>query len=482
MADNENWVPGSFWIPGEEEHAVHGRLYLSSDFRLELEGFLSTPWESWTATDSDGNTREGGALKREEEPLLILGNLRQGRRKVSLFECITTKRSGNLILSAEAAQTVRPQYGLRGIHTTTPTDFTSARLRFQHLDRWASALGFGYEMYEDGKLRMSYDPPQSDKATLTDGATVSLDFITDFDIPDVSGGGIARRTFVRVEGFQPTGFLDVDRKYQTPLVSLLQLSLLHQSRPISLALRVGQGRWVDVLSEAYNDVDPSPTRIRDGRTILGLADIGLEGVAQWLDRVKILGPLPPVVADTAAASSIQLESMLVELTSVAEGLHSRLLADPDRPVNRETFERVRDVAVSALEGEEEEVVELVRSTLSNIRRVSYRSRLAALRGHVGAVVEEVFGYDVNAWEKIVTQTRNKFAHRDVDHIKPEDVGEFVAVVYSVRWLLVALLLAETGITHDSLRTCIKRSERFELFVAQAPSLLPEVYAPAAARS
>ena len=106
----------------DAERVVHGRLHTSDKFRLELEGSLTSSMEHWTETDDEGNVIAVGALKAEEPgPFTVVGDLRARNRKVSLFECMTGGRSGDMFMSANSAQTVRPLYGLRGAHHENPS-------------------------------------------------------------------------------------------------------------------------------------------------------------------------------------------------------------------------------------------------------------------------------------------------------------------------------------------------------------------------
>jgi hypothetical protein len=57
--------------------------------------------------------------------------------------------------------------------------------------------------------------------------------------------------------------------------------------------------------------------------------IGLDGAVAWLDSTTSLGPLPSVVTRVATSQDDTLEAQLLELTTVAVGLH-RLLLDPSR--------------------------------------------------------------------------------------------------------------------------------------------------------
>lgn len=482
MADNENWLPGTFWLADEPDNKVHGRLYFSEDFRLELEGSLTSAIEEWTETDDEGNVLViGGAMRSEEPgPFTVLGNLRDGSRRVSLFECTTVGRSGDFFMSADAAQTVRPIFGLRGEHLDDPLGITGAKVEVQHLTAWSQAPGFKLTLYNDGRQVLAYSKPEEESVLLANGATLGLSYSLVTQRAGPAGGGFSRTVSIEVDGFPAVSYREAQRLYEVPLSSLVTLCLLRDSPAVGFSVRRGNGDWLEGLPAPTPGVKDDETALRPWNHLLMMPDIGLGGFARWLDRVDALGPLPPLVAAAAGADVMHLERMLAELTSVAEGLHSRLFEEKDAPTDRPTFKRVKKAVEEALSDEDASLLTIVKRALEGMRHASYRKRLARLRDHVGDVVEGIYGKNFALWSDYVTDCRNEFAHRDTDFITPDSSGKYAAVVYSLRWLLVSLLLLETGISSETLRAKTQGSQAFRFFLQQAPDMLPDVYGEAAA--
>ena len=235
---------------------------------------------------------------------------------------------------------------------------------------------------------------------------------------------------------------------------------------------------MEALSPSLLAVEHDESSLKPGDRMLTLPDIGIGGVARWLDQVEILGPLPPVIAKTAGSRSIQLETTLFDLTSVAEGLHIRLFDKLPGPVSKQTARDIRRSVDKHLRdvGFDEADIAVAVACLGGMTRTSYRDRLAQLRERTGDTVVEVFGTDFDRWSKAVTDCRNELAHRKIGTIRPETSGMYAAVVYSMRWFLVAVLLLETGISQDSLHERILQKQAYRLFTQrQARDMLPEVY-------
>lgn len=479
MADNKEWLPGTFWLADEPETKVHGRLYLSEDFRLELEGSLTSAMEEWTQTDDEGNVIAiGGALKSEEPgPFTLLGNLRGRNPKVSLFECMTVGRSGDLFMSADAAQTVRPIYGLRGDHIVDPSGLTGARVEIRHGTDWSRAPGFGMTVMNDGEHTMTYKDPAPETAALENGAVAQLVFLTKLQRPGPGGGSFKRRVAVEVDGFPPISYRDAERKYEVPLSSLVTLCLLRDSPPTRFFVRQRDGEWLEAISGSLASVEDGESDLKPWNIMLTLPDVGIAGVARWLNQVETLGSLPPVIAKAAGANSIQLETTLFDLTSVAEGLHSRLFEKMPGPVTKDTAKKIRGATEKHLKeaGFSDADVKVAIECLGGMTRPSYRERLAQMRGHAGDIVEEVFGSNFDLWSKAVADCRNDVAHRNLDSITPETSGLYAAVVYSLRWFLVTVLILETGISRETLRAKLLEKQAYQFFIQQAPDMLPEVY-------
>ena len=212
---------------------------------------MTSATEYWPETDGDGNVVAiGGALKSEEPgPFTVLGDLRARDQKVSLFECGTVGRAGDIFMSENSAQTVRPLYGLRGQHVDSPSGITGVRVELQHLTEWSRASGFESTVSSDGTRTITYKPPQPETATMSDGAVVQLDFATTLGRPGPGGASFRRRVAIKVDGFAPMTFREVERRYEVPLASLITLCLLRDSPPNRLSVRQDAGDWMEALSE-----------------------------------------------------------------------------------------------------------------------------------------------------------------------------------------------------------------------------------------
>jgi hypothetical protein len=80
------------------------------------------------------------------------------------------------------------------------------------------------------------------------------------------------------------------------------------------------------------------------------------------------------------------------------------------------------------------------------------------------------------WVQRVKVARNDFAHKLEDGFLDEDHGEeWAALLLSLRWLLTGTHLLQTGISPTVLGTRIAAHQRYQMFLLQARTWLPEVY-------
>jgi hypothetical protein len=230
--------------------------------------------------------------------------------------------------------------------------------------------------------------------------------------------------------------------------------------------------WLTVHQAAMkapaDDIIPLP------RILLPLAETGMAGVGAWLDSTCRLGPLPSVVARVASSQDDTVEAQLLELTTVAEGLHRLLLHERKRMTKKQASE-ARTKALEAIEDLCEDVRDAVQAALHHLMDQSYPRRLMDLAEHVEQAVPGVTG-ETTEWKKRVTSARNDFAHK-LEHgfLDEATAEESVAVLLSLRWLLTGTLLLLTGISPAALGDRIGNHEPYQLFLAQARTWLPTVY-------
>jgi HEPN superfamily Apea-like protein len=351
--------------------------------------------------------------------------------------------------------------------------FTSVRVRIRHLDAWASLPGFTLAPDLPGKLTLAFEKPEVAPVSLASGACLALEQITGWKGPDACGGTLERQLWVAVLDMPPVSYRDIERTVVKPLMNLLTLSVSTECPVVGTMVSAGPDHPMltvhsAAMKPAADAIIPLP------RILLPLAEIGLEGVATWLDSVVRLGPLPSVVARAATSPDDTLETQLLELTTAAEGLHRLLLAQRKRMTD-EQAEEARNKALEAIRGLLDDVRDAVKAALQHLTDQSYPRRLMDLAEHVGQAVPGVTG-NTAQWKKRAVSTRINFAHALEHGFLNEDTAEeSIAVLLSLRWLLTGLLLLQTGIDPATLGRRLDGHESYQLFLAQARTWLPAVY-------
>lgn len=102
------------------------------------------------------------------------------------------------------------------------------------------------------------------------------------------GGRIAREVWFRVGGLPPMTADDLDRRFVTPLSSLLALATSADCPPVAVEVAAGADQpWLSVhhsgLRSSVENVLPVY------RQLLPLTVLGLDRVAMWLNTVEKLG-------------------------------------------------------------------------------------------------------------------------------------------------------------------------------------------------
>jgi len=265
---------------------------------------------------------------------------------------------------------------------------------------------------------------------------------------------------------------ELDRRFVTPLASLLSLAAGTDCPPVAVEVTTGSEEpWLTVHYSGLEApaVEPRPWYLQ----LLPLHLLGLERLATWLDAVERLGPLPPVVARSTARSGGTLETQLLELTTVTEGLHRRLFPG-SRRLSEEQEAAARAAVSTAIPNLDEEVRTTVTGALRHIEEPSFPQRLIELAGCVEHAVPGVTGR-TNRWKRCVTDVRNEFAHRSRGFLQVARIDELVAVRESLRWLLTGVLLLQTGIGATELAVRFKDHQPYVLFLLQARDRLPRIF-------
>jgi len=227
--------------------------------------------------------------------------------------------------------------------------------------------------------------------------------------------------------------------------------------------------WWPVHSAAQRSSDLPIQRI----TLLRADDITPMIVMTWLDQVEKLGPLPPVVTN-GLQGPIVLESRVLELTTVTEGLHRRLRPGGLR-FSEEIGTAVRNAAAEAAENTEAGAGKVVKGFLNHVHEIGYGQRLLELAEMAEPGAPGVTGRS-NRWKAAVYEARNDFAHRaEMGWFEDSDYDRYVTVVLSLQWLLRAVLLLEAGIQSNILAERFRKHQEYQLFLEQAATWQPRIY-------
>lgn len=264
---------------------------------------------------------------------------------------------------------------------------------------------------------------------------------------------------------------ELDRLIVTPVISLLTLAVGRRCSPIEVQVQGDEGRWHDVLG-SWLSAEPVAV-MSTHRMLVPYGVLTLEHLARWLQQVRLLGPLPPVVADSVAGGSRTLETDVLELTTVAEGLHRRLLER--RQHSKEDAERVRQLARAAVACLGEDLAKDVAQALSHFGELSYPARITELAAWAESCAPGVVGR-ANRWKHAVVESRNVFVHRSsLGFLTDSDLDHHLGVMTSLQWVLRIILLLQTGINADVLGERVKADGAYRLFLPQARKWLPRVY-------
>lgn len=467
---------GRFWLADDDEHTVPGRLTLSEGARPRLElGQLLTPLlrelERQEQTDGTVVRTLGFADDGpDHESLVVHGALDDGAL-VTLVDAFTVKREH----ARQDRQWLEARSALLGGHVGGRDEvYTQIRLQLRHLDTWAALPGFTLEEVDPllGSATLSFRGSGPSPVSLAGGGRLDLEQVPEIEFSQVRGGRIGRVLWLRAVDLPPMTAEDLDRRFVTPLATLLTLATGTDCPPVAVEIATGSDQpWLTEhhsgLRAAAGEVLPTHEQL------LPLPALGLDRVATWLGAGEKLGPLPPVVAAAVAGPGRTLETQLLDLSTVADGLHQRVFPD-SRRCSPDEASAVRQAATTAVAQVDNKLERAVDGALARLDDPSYPQRLQELADYVETAMPGVTG-KTNRWKRCVTDIRHEFAHRSYGFLETTRIDELLAVLRSLRWLLTGLLLLETDLPPDELAARIEDHQPYVLFRRQAREWLPRVF-------
>lgn len=442
-------LAGEFWLADAAGSRRRGvlRLKKESSPRLAVDGALTSMMPLVSETGS------GDTLLRKWEPandrsLYTIHGVTDDGTPVTLLEAQNRRYSGPLssgpLSPDEQREELQSIQAVVGAHIEgRDHQFAGARIRVQQATELLSSRN---------------DPLWLLPTTVQSGGTFHLEESQE-------------ATWLVLQGIAPRTIRGLDRQYARPLCTLLSLSTGGATVGL-LGLEVQQESetpWLQLYSAAHRSSDLPVAR----NSLLRTGDISLRVLKTWLDKVEKLGPLPPVVTN-GMQGPIVLESRVLALTTVAEGLHRRLKPDAVR-FSEKTGVAVRNAAVEAAENMQPDTGEAVKGLLNHVHEVGYGQRLVELAEMAESGAPGVTGR-TNRWKAAVYGARNEFAHRaGTGWFDDADYDRYITVALSLQWLLRSVLLLEAGVESDLLAERFRTHEEYQLFLEQARAWQPQIY-------
>jgi len=465
---------GVFWTIDDPEVRIPGRLYRQDNkIRLQLHGtprtFLKTVEassnEHWVAQEILSTDEYG-------QPITIHGDV--GRfGKITAQDCQFLNSTQPLIGTGPEHCLLAPRRLLHGSHVSTASaDLIGIRFRLRNLDKWAVQRGVDLPANTISGVVIKYTRPEYPVfSNLSDGAVVTIEDVITESWSSITDAHIAKRAWVEISSISSGSLDEIILRYVAPIISLVELSLGVECDPVDMSAQLNSGSWVRVSSGSIRTLRNSEDY---SNQLVNFDDIGISGVATWLDKAHLLGPFPSIVSRLGAENRINLETHLLELTTVAEGIHDCLHPD-GRSIPKEEAEEIKEIVKSTLLDTGSNYVDIVTGSLRHLGVLGYAKRMISLVEHLGPEPPAYVG-DVKKWAREVEDARVGFAHRRIRSLTDDQIERLFIILSSLQWLLASVLLMEAGIQAEVVNRRISKLPNYRTLLTDARSAYPKIYA------
>lgn len=444
---------GEFWAAHQDDIRQRGVLRIAPGVapRVEVDGALWSPTEEVSRRPLPNGGMAITSHFSEEKltaPVTIYGLDNHGT-PLTLLEARTAHWGSD----GHHLQGIR---AIIGSHVLSRDhQFTGFRLRLWPLDAWRPLL---------------QDATWPTEVRLAGDGVLAID-----DLPRSSGASESA-LWLTIQELEPCSLIDLERRFLRPLITLFTLAT---DTPCELRAHQVQESpdrpWWDVYSSAIHAENNKLLQWEQPRWLLWPTHLSLRSLCTWLDRVEKLGPLPPVVADLAHAKTISVETQVLLLCTIAEGLHRRLYPDEVR-FDEDTADSIKDAAVEAVRSLHPDAASTVRGFLSHIEEVGYAKRLTMLAKAAESAAPGITGR-TSKWKELVYGARNGFAHRPVgvNFLGDKDIDRYMTIILSLRWVLTMVLLLQADIDPAALAERTADHEAYKRFLADVRRWQPGIY-------
>ena len=468
---------GQFWLPGHEDKQVTGNLeVVGSDVRLDVSPGL-TPFHTFTPIEGGG---WGIGTTPDPPDMVILGSIPLSPRLVSVWDAITTSRSGVGLPNPlegdlpSSIQGVKGTWCLVGANLEDPdTAFYGIRPDVTNLSQWAWIPASTHTFYPDDRLRYDWHVDLRSKsldAELKNGAGyVTLAPAASMSPLTIQGFNVSTSSQLEVELFEGWTLTDVVARVLLPLADLM--TILSGTTCSARSLEVWAGEWCSV--HGYR-IDPQAPQA-EGELLFSQPEIGLDFLAQWLDLHYRMTPVPQILGAVIRDEFPTVEAQALSLATAVEALHRTLF-----PTARRFDVEQIESALTALE--KSEIPVAIADTFASALRqywheYSYPQRVKALAEPVAQAVPDCIGR-LGRWKNAIVEQRISLAHgMGEGRLETEQILRMSTLNRSLHWMLVLRLLLEAGVPPTLLHEATSRSDRFQEDRAQWTHHWPHVFQP-----
>lgn len=454
MSDLPESLAGEFWQTDTPERRVSGELRLVGGPVLETLGRLFDERAYVVDVSPRGGVTISHSADPEDvvadwEPRNIHGVLADGT-PVSVVGAQGGKKRTTQLFDWEYRQEFgTSRHALLGVHVDEQQVYAGCRFRLD---------GPNWFRHNDG------DAITSDGGRITaatKGAERWLEFIPN----------------------EPLTIADFDRWVLNPVETLALLVTTNPAESADLQVRLAaDSPWLKVYREEQ------PAR-KGSRELLGAEHLTPERYARWIDFRRVSDGLDAAALDDL--SGVAIQTTVLALASVAEGLHRRLYPASKRiPALssadlRQARRAGRGAAVEAVRSadragrdplNDNELAEFggaISDAFAFVNEATFRNRMAGLVGSAQIVIPDIVAA-FEDWPKAVADARNILAHKGTEPHN-DTIDQFydllIAMSYSLAWVLRTVLLVEAKFDAETLREAYEYSSAYNHHLTNTRNLL-----------
>jgi hypothetical protein len=438
-ADRDTWeMEGRFWLPGSDEKR-YGRIRWTRGQALVLE----IPDGPLIATDLDDNEVAVDAVLGES-----LGGLPFPR---SLLDGAAVRPTTISLATADKSTLVFSTL-LRGIHAISESEVTAtfARVAVHGLDDFL----LGGRVDDKATLHVTAENPGNDHINIEmPWGSISLWADSKLASWQARGREVTHRVvaWAQFDFHAEISLAEVDG-YVQPLVDLVAFATRRPSELASLSLDRPRSAEDGLDRGHYEVVRPErqATDIRVGGRPsylllnLGYADNPAATIRGWYELRDRVGEVWPLFFDTAILPVTEGPSLLVNLTTFAEGYHRQIHDQPALPKARARA-AVKSM-LAALEGDDE-LVAHYKDRLVHTEQQTQRQRLQDLTYNSLSLLT-AWDLDAETFVTQVVQTRNWLTHWGTRGSQVQDGEALDLLNHRLYTILVANILLDCGLDDD----------------------------------